>query len=285
MTKICYLIGYPIEHSLSPVMHNTAFKELGIDFSYRAINVESHHLRSFIEETLRRPMVRGANVTIPHKVDVIKFLDEVDPLAKEIGAVNTIVNDEGVLRGFNTDGFGAFRALIEAYGSLKEMKVVLLGAGGATRAISYYLLKEVQSMVILNRTERKALELAKDLRKSLRGFKVEIYGSLLTKARLREELFDADVVINTTPVGMYPNVENTLICKNFLNKKMMVFDVIYNPFETRLILEAKDVGAKTLNGVNMFVYQGSEAFRLWTSRDAPIDIMTQVVIKALEEKG
>ena len=285
MTKICYLIGYPIEHSLSPVMHNTAFKKLGIDFTYNAINVEPHHLGVFIEETLRRPMVRGANVTIPHKVDVIKLVDEVDPLAKEIGAVNTIVNDEGVLRGFNTDGVGAFRALIEAYGSLKEMKVVLLGAGGAARAISYYLLKEVQTMVILNRTERKALVLVKDLKKSLRGLTIEIYGARLSKARLREELFDADVLINTTPVGMYPNVENTLICKNFLNKKMIVFDVIYNPFETRLILEAKDVGAKTLNGVNMFVYQGAEAFKLWTSRDAPIDIMAQVVIKALEEKG
>ncbi len=282
MTKICYLIGYPVEHSLSPVMHNSAFQKLGLDYSYEAIPVEPQCLRAFVEETLRKPKVRGANVTIPHKVEVIKFLDEVDSLAVEIGAVNTIVNDKGVLKGFNTDGIGALRALKEVYGPLEGKKIVLLGSGGAARAIGYYLVREVKAMVILNRTESKALALANDLKRSIFRFPVEILGAGLSEARLIKELRDTDVVINTTPVGMYPNVKNSPIHKSHLNNKMMVFDIVYNPLRTKLIIEATNVGAKTLNGLSMFVYQGAEAFKLWTSRDAPIDLMIQVVSEALE---
>ncbi|MFQ6075476.1 MAG: shikimate dehydrogenase, partial [Candidatus Bathyarchaeia archaeon] len=230
----CYLIGYPVEHSLSPIMHNTAFRRLGIDYRYEAVPVEPEYLGDFVEGTLRKSEVRGANVTIPYKVEVIKYLDEVDQEAAEIGAVNTIVNDEGSLKGYNTDGIGALRALKEAYGELEGRKVVLLGAGGAARAIAYHLVGEVEVLVILNRTEGKALKLMEELRERQRGLRVKVEGAGFSEDRLEEELSDADVVINATSVGMHPNVGQTSIPKELLNDRITVYDIVYNPLWTRL---------------------------------------------------
>lgn len=278
----CYLIGYPVEHSLSPMMHNAAFRRLGIDYRYEAVSVNPKHLGDFVEGSLRRPEVRGVNVTIPHKVEVIRYLDEMDQEAAEIGAVNTIVNDDGVLRGYNTDGVGALRALREAYGELMGRKMVLLGAGGAARAIGYHLAMEVETLVILNRTESRALKLAEELRGGRRGLRARIEGGELSEDRLGEELSDADVVINATPVGMHPNVGQTPVPKELLNDRVTIYDIVYYPLWTRLLLDAKSAGARTIDGGGMFVYQGAEAFRLWTGRDPPTDLMARVVTKALE---
>jgi len=276
MTRRCYLLGSPdaLKHSLSPAMHNAAFHQLSLDYVYEAYD------GGCLEEAvhrLRRPDVRGANVTIPYKVEVIDYLDGLDSLASSIGAVNTIVNDQGVLRGFNTDGTAAVRALKGNYPGLGEAKVVLIGSGGAARALAYCLAEECASLVILNRSPEKAVELAENLAKT----RNTVEGGELTKESLREGLLDAQVLINATPLGMAPFVDKTPVPKHLLRPGILVFDIVYTPLETRLLREAREAGCRTLGGDLMFVYQGAEAFRLWTGIEPPVGVMHKTVLKEL----
>lgn len=273
--RLCAVIGDPIEHSLSPVMHNAAFKTLHLNYVYLAFQVKRGELEEAIN-WIRAIGIHGISVTLPHKVEIIRHLDSVDQFAKVIGAVNTIHNKAGKLIGYNTDGIGALNALKEKVPQLKRKTIVILGAGGAARAIAFTLANEGVNLTILNRTGNKAKRLAKELEKfgTVSGFKLE------TKS-LREALTDADILINTTQVGMSPKENETLVTRNFMKPDLTVFDIVYNPLKTKLLKEAEAAGATTIDGVNMLVYQGAEAFKIWTGRNPPVEVMREAVINEL----
>ena len=281
--KFCYLIGYSIGYSLSPKMHNSAFRELGIDYRYEAVSVEPDRLDDFLNGVLRRSNVRGANVTIPHKITVIRNLDEVDHEAVAIGAVNTIVNDDGILKGYNTDGLGALKALKKSVGELYNKRVVLLGAGGAARAVAYYLAREAKALTILNRNVSKASKIVESLKRITTGQQVEISAAPFDEKNLRMKLRNADILINATPIGMHPNTDKTPIPRHFLHNHLIVFDLVYNPQRTRLLTESEEAGAETISGLEMLVYQGAESFFRWTGKKPSIGLMLRVVKRALEE--
>lgn len=272
----CYLIGYPVGHSMSAVMHNAAFKQHGIPMEYSLKSVEPGMLQEFVQGELRSPRVRGANVTIPHKVEVMKHLDRVDEAARLIGAVNTIVNDDSQLTGYNTDGAGALKAIRQKLPDLEGKTVVILGAGGAARSIAYELSRTVSRLVILNRTAATAEKLAGRVKQTAEST-VE-HGGL---GCLRDVIKEADALINTTSVGMHPDTGQSPVNPALLHQGLLVFDIVYNPVKTRLLRDAEKAGAETLSGVNMLVYQGAEAFRLWTGVDPPEDTMFKAVMEAL----
>jgi len=280
-TRVCGIIGDPVEHSLSPAMHNAAFQKLKLDFVYVAFRVRKDKLREAIVGA-KSLDVRGLNVTMPHKNAVMKHLDEIDPMARSIGAVNTILNDKGKLIGYNTDGIGALKALKENDISLNGKKLLLLGAGGAGKAIAFHAAQEVQELKILNRTTSKAKDLAKVLRKK---FGKKIDGNTLSATTIKKELADADIVVNATSVGMHPKDDQSPIVPSWLRLNLCVMDIVYNPIETKLVKDAKSLGAKVVSGVEMLVYQGAASFEIWTNRPAPVKVMKQAILDKLSELG
>ncbi|MBE9513261.1 MAG: shikimate dehydrogenase [Chloroflexi bacterium] len=279
-TRICGVIGDPIEHTMSPVMHNAAFKELGLDYIYIAFRVRKEELGKAIHG-MTALNIRGLNVTIPHKVAVIPFLDELDPLAQKIGAVNTIVSDDGVLRGYNTDATGFLQALRDKGVEPEGKNIVILGAGGVSRAISFILADRGANLVILNRPLE--LDWAEELAQEIfNTFKKEVNALELDEENLATALEGADVLINATSIGMSPNIDDTLVPAKLLKSSLVVFDVVYNPLKTRLLREAGAAGAKTIGGLDMLVWQGALAFEKWTGQKAPVDLMKKEAIKALE---
>jgi len=271
------VIGDPIEHSLSPHMHNAAFKKLGLNCIYLPFHVKRRNLKSAMMG-MRALNIRGFNVITPHKTAIVKFLDELDEAAQEIGAINTVLNHEGRLVGYNTDGLGAVRALEEQREDPSDKRIVLIGAGGAARAIAFTLAKRARSIFILNRTEHRAVNLAKDIERKL-GKK--ILARSLTGNSLLEALRNADMLINATSVGMYPRTKETVATRKVLHSRMVVFDIVYNPVKTLLLSEAEAAGAKTITGVGMLVHQGAEAFKIWTDHSPPIEVMRRAVMKGL----
>ena len=266
-TNIVGLIGHPVEHSFSPPMHNAAFRQLGMDYAYVAFDVDPNNLKSAIEGA-KSLNIKGFNVTIPHKIEVMKYLDEIDEVAGLIGAVNTI--DFKDMKGYNTDGIGAVKA-IEEVTSIKNKKVVVAGAGGASRAISFYIAKYgAESLVILNRNVEKAENLADDVSNSDLIDDVK-YDSI---SEIKSYLSSADILIDTTPVGMHPNINDKPIASaSDMHEDLVVFDAVYNPNETVLLKEAIKANAKPVYGIKMLLYQGAESFKIWTGHDAPIDAM------------
>jgi len=277
-TRICGIIGDPIEHSMSPVMHNAAFKNKGVDYVYLPFRVKKEELGKAIEG-MRALNIRGLNITIPHKVAVIQFLDELDPLADKIGAVNTIVNNDGVLTGYNTDATGFLQALLERGIEPRGKSVVILGAGGASRAISFILAERGSSLVILNRTRNKAKICADRISEI---FQSEATALKLNRENLAAALSQADILINATSVGMSPNINETPVTSNLLKPSLVVFDIVYNPIKTRLQREAEAAGATVISGLDMLVWQGALAFEKWTGLKAPIRVMREKVIKVLQ---
>ena len=275
-TKVCALIGDPVEHSLSPCIHNAAFQHLKLNYVYVTFKVGLEDLEAAIQG-IRSLKIHGLSVTMPLKVEVIKHLEQLDESAKAVGAVNTILNSRGTLIGYNTDGKGALMALKANNQSPANKKIVILGAGGASRAVSFSVAREAREVVILNRTVERAENLAKELSRRY-GDKVR-YGKLC-KSRVKEELKDADLLINATSLGMRLHEDKTPVNRDLLRPDLPVFDVVYNPRETRLLRESRSVGAKTIEGLNMLVYQGVAAFEIWTGKVAPIDVM----MKAAREK-
>lgn len=274
-TKVFALIGDPVEGSLSPPMHNAAFRHLGLDCVYVALRVPS----SMLKEALlgvRAMGIGGLNVTFPHKTAILPLLDELDPSAEEVGAVNTVKNEGGKLKGFNTDGEGAVRFLRERLGSLKGRRVVLLGAGGAARALAFSLLKEGVELTLLNRTVSKAEGLASELRK--KGGEVKWGG--LERAELREALRSADVLINATPVGMDQR-GGTLVTHELMHPELFVMDLVYHPPETELMKEARRAGAKAENGLGMLLYQAALSFRIFTGKRAPLEVMRRALRRGM----
>ena len=276
-TSLYAIIGNPIDHSLSPVMQNAAFEAVGLDAVYLALRVESSMLRQAIDG-FRAINLSGFNITIPHKVTVMKYLDELDSSAATIGATNTVVNREGKLIGYNTDGTGALEALREAGVDPQGRRVLLLGAGGAARALAFSLAKTAERITILNRTASKAESLAEDVRHTT-GATV-IHGKL-DSSTLGKETASINLLVNTTSVGMNPRSEETPMEARFLRPDMVVFDIVYSPLETRLLREARAVGAKHVGGLMMLVHQGAQAFELWTGKKAPIPTMTEALRSVL----
>ena len=274
-TNVVGLIGHPVEHSFSPPMHNAAFKALNMDYVYTAFDVDPNYLEKAIKGA-QALNIKGFNVTIPHKIEVMKYLSEIDEVAALIGAVNTI--DFKNLKGYNTDGIGAIKA-IEEVTTVKYKDVVIAGAGGASRAISFYLAEYgADSLTILNRNVEKANSLASDVSDSNLIEKVKSDSI----SKISDYLSDADILINTTPVGMHPNVDADPIAScDMMNENLVVFDAVYNPNETVLIKEAIKAGAKPVYGIKMLLYQGAESFEIWTGRKAPIDVMQEALTKTL----
>jgi len=278
-TRVCGIIGDPIEHTMSPVMHNAAFKKLGIDYLYVPFRVKKGELGKAVAG-IRALNIRGLNVTIPHKVDIIPFLDELDPLVEKIGAVNTIVNDDGGLTGYNTDAGGFLQALLEKGIEPEGKNTVVLGAGGASRAISFILAERGAHLVILNR--QLELDWAEELAHRIsQVFKKEVKALELNEENLAKVLEKADVLINATSVGMSPNIDETPVPARLLRPELTIFDIVYNPVKTRLLREAEAAGAQTIGGLDMLVWQGALAFEKWTGQEAPFDLMKREAIKAL----
>ena len=278
-TKIYGLIGNPVEHSVSPSMHNAAFGKMGLDCAYIPFRVEKESLAAAIN-AVKALNMGGLNVTIPHKVAVIPFLDELEPLAQKIGAVNTIINDDGNLKGYNTDAGGFLNALLQKGVEPRAKKAVVIGAGGASRAISFTLMEMGAEIVILNRRQEIgwAVELAAAISDS---FKKEVKALELNNDNLTAALDSADILVNATSVGMSPDANQSPVPSMLLKAQLVVFDAVYNPLKTRLLAEAESSGALTVSGIDMLVWQGALAFELWTGVKAPIDIMKASVLKAL----
>ena len=226
--------------------------------------------------------IRGLNVTMPHKGEVSKYLDEVDSTAKLLGSVNTIRNDHGRLSGFSVDGIGALQALQKNGVSLNGKKLLLLGGGGAARAIAFAVAKEVDELVVLNRTPAKTKKLAEVLNRTLKK-KVEV--DSLSPEGIKANLRDADILVNATSVGMRPQIDQSLVQPQWLKPDLAVMDIIYDPLETKLVKDAKAAGARVIGGVEMLIYQGAASFEIWTDRSAPVEAMRKAVLNELSGAG
>ncbi len=266
-TQIYGILGRPVAHSLSPAMHNAAFKELGINAVYVAFPVAD--LASAVAG-LRGLMIRGASVTIPFKEDIIPLLDEIDPQAVKIGAVNTVVNRNGLLTGYNTDWLGALRALEEKT-DIAGKRALILGAGGASRAIAFGILEKGGQAAVTDLEMDKALALARQL-----------WVEVIAPDHLGQ--YPADILINATPVGMEPQSGDIPIDPNHLPRFQVVMDIVYKPLKTRLLQEAEARGCQVIDGLRMLIHQATEQFTLWTGRPAPLEIMASTAYGILSEE-
>jgi shikimate dehydrogenase len=264
-TALYGIIGHPVKHSLSPLIQNLAFKQLGINAVYLAFEVTD--LTSALAG-VRALGIKGLSVTIPHKVDIIPLLDEIDIMSKNIGAVNTVVNKEGRLLGTNTDWLGAILAIKEK-GKIAGKDYLILGAGGAARAVAFGLKKEGAEVIIANRTYEKGKALAEEI-----GAKVIAW----------EEISEIKAygLVNTTPVGMWPETEKSPLPEGALSNFSLVMDAVYRPLETKLLRQAKKAGCICVDGLKMLIYQGAEQFRLWTGQEPPVEKMFKAAKAFLE---
>jgi shikimate dehydrogenase len=273
-TRLCALIGNPVEHSLSPAIHNAAFQHLGLNFVYVAFKVED------VDGALRgiRALTgfRGVSVTIPHKVAVLPHLDEVAPTARNIGAVNTIVADRGRLTGHNTDASGALAALRAGNAPVDGARVLVLGSGGAARAIAFALCMDakVSAVTILAVVDPERDRLVRDLHEKTGA---SVSGFPLNPETLARHIPEAQTMIHCTPVGMSPNVEETCVPASLLAPHLTVMDIVYNPLKTRLLADARRAGCRTVRGLEMFLHQAAGQFELWTQQPAPVDVMRSVL--------
>ena len=275
------IFGYPIGHSLSPLMQNTAFAYHGIDAVYLPFAVHPEHLETAVK-ALRALAIRGVNVTIPHKQTVMPWLDELAPEARLIGAVNTIHFKEGRLIGYNTDGIGFVRSLEEGGAQVTGQRVLLLGAGGAARAIAVQLcLSGVQQLYVANRTRARAEELATSLKQSIRHTHIRVIA--MEEHALTACLPELDIVVNATSVGMRPH-DPELLPATCLLPRHLVCDIVYHAQETPLLRAAKQQGARAVDGLGMLIHQGAEAFEIWTGRSFPISLIRAKLLEALAKR-
>jgi len=273
-TQLYGVIGNPVEHSLSPAIHNAAFRKLGLNCVYLAWKVEA--IGEAIKGLRALGNFRGASVTIPHKVSAMPFLDHVETTARQIGAINTIVAEKGRLTGYNTDATGALRALKEGGVVLKERHVVILGSGGAARAIAFALAAEsgADKLTLLGVDDKERTALAAEAR-SKTALTVEDFH--LDEATLGRTLPEAQVLIHCTPIGMFPKVGATCVPASLLHAGLAVMDIVYNPRETQLLKDATRAGCKTIPGLEMFLNQAVTQFELWTNQPAPVEVMRTVL--------
>ena len=269
-TQLCAVIGNPVEHSLSPLIHNAAFDAAGLNYVYVAFRVEDvagclagmRALRGF----------RGMSVTIPHKIAVMDYLDEIDPMAVKVGSVNTIVNEGGRLLGSTTDGVGTLRAFADAGVDLAGRRALFVGSGGAVRSVAFAMVEQagVAQVTILGRTPSRVDALVDDLAAKTGG---NVRGGSLADD-LADAMAEHDVVVQGTPVGMYPErMDETLAPRRLLRREHVVFDMVYLPHKTRLIREAEAVGCRTVLGIEMLLHQAAVQFETWTGAPAPLAAM------------
>lgn len=262
------VIGHPISHSLSPVMHNANFSKLGLDYTYEALDIpiEDFHL---IKEIITEKGLNGFNITIPHKERILPYLDEIDEQSKTVGAVNTVLIKDGKWIGYNTDGIGYVTGLRQVYDDLESAYILILGAGGASKGIANELVKFVNpKLTVANRTMSR-----------FNDWNLDINAISLEDA---ESYLDAfDIIINTTPAGMAENKESVLNLKN-LNTNALVSDIVYIPYKTPILEAAENKGNPIYNGLDMFVYQGAESFKIWTNQMPDIQTMKQTVLDKLK---
>lgn len=277
-TRICAVIGNPVEHSLSPAIHNAAFAELGLDYVYVAFRVED--LPSALAGMRALENFRGMSVTIPHKIEVMNYVDEMPEVDRRIGSINTVINDGGRLRGLGTDGPGALRALEGAGVDLQGKSVVMLGAGGAARAIAFTLAERAEpgGITILDIDGNILEGLASDL---VRGTGRKIEARLMSHDSLGAAMKGADLIVNCTPVGMHPKTDASPVPADLFRPGQVVFDIVYTPLETRLLREAGERGLQTVSGVDMFIYQAVLQFEEFTGSGAPEEVMRRVVMEHL----
>ncbi|MEW6556459.1 MAG: shikimate dehydrogenase [Elusimicrobiota bacterium] len=274
--KILGIFGWPIEHSLSPAMHNAAIKKMGLDYVYIPFNIKPSQLKTAVE-SIRVLNIAGVNITIPHKENVIKFLDKISDEAKKIGAVNTIVNRNGFLSGYNTDHYGFVKS-IEGKTTVKNKTVFMLGCGGVAKAIAYALIKSgIKKLVVSDIIKQR---MKKFVSKCLHfcNTQCKLLGIEVNKSS--HHILQSDIFINATPIGM-DKKDASPINKKLLRKDMFVYDVIYNR-QTQLIKDAKKVGAPFSDGLDMLIYQGMKSFELWTGKKPPIEIMRQVITTKIQ---
>jgi shikimate dehydrogenase len=273
-TQLCGLVGYPVAHSLSPAIHNAAFHQLGLNFVYLAFPVQD--LEGAIRGIRALGHIRGLSVTIPHKVAILPFLDSVDTTAKFIGSVNTVIQDRGMLVGSNTDASGAIQALQQGGVERSGQRVVILGSGGAARAIAFGLCVEgkIEHLTILGIDDKERDMLAGELRAKT---PIPLDNASLTPESLQSALAHAQLLIHCTPMGMHPKIEESCVPKHLLHQDLTVMDIVYNPLNTRLIQDAQAAGCRTIQGIEMFLHQAIGQFELWTGESAPIDVMRNVL--------
>lgn len=276
-TQLTGLLGSPVSHSISPMMHNEAFRQLNLDYVYLAFDVEIEHMESAVNG-LRALNVRGFNVTMPGKNIMPSLCDKLTPAAEICGAVNTVVNDNGILTGYTTDGTGYMRAVQDAGHNIIGKKMTLLGAGGAATAIFVQAALDGVSEISIFNNRSKNFERAKNMIDKLTertSCKIKLFDYEDTSV-LRREIMDSAILVNGTSVGMAPDTNQSIItdCTMF-HKDLIVSDIIYNPRETMLMKLAKEAGCQTFNGLYMLLYQGAEAFKLWTGKDMPIDVIKE----------
>jgi shikimate dehydrogenase len=290
VTQFIGLIGYPLKHSISPDFQQAALAYHKLDMRYEAWEVRAEDLPATVNK-LRQPQNLGANITVPYKEMVIGLIDEVDEFARIIGAVNTVVNRSGRLKGFNTDSSGFLKALREDAGfEPSEKKVLILGAGGAARAIGFSLVQEKVGTLVFTDLY---LEKAKNLAGALVKFaadsqaKINIEAVQLSNANLAKLAVQCQLIVNCTTVGMKYSPEESLspLTSDLIPRDALVFDLVYNPSQTPLLRMAEAAGARTIGGLPMLVYQGAASFKLWTGREAPLDIMCIAARKALAGTG
>jgi shikimate dehydrogenase len=279
-TKLVGLVGYPVEHSLSPAMHNRAFAALSLNWYYVPLPVEPERLGEAIAG-LRALGFVGANVTVPHKEAVMSYLDEVAPATQAIGAVNTIVVHEGRSIGYNTDWQGFLTALSEGGFDPQGKRAVVLGAGGAARAVVYALAHAGAQVAVLNRTPARAEALVQDF-VLLFPSSPPLFFLPLTLQTLKEQTAEAHLLVNATPVGMWPEVDQSIWPEGLpFPAHLVVFDLVYNPRQTKLLRQARRAGAEVIGGLGMLVHQGAAAFELWTREKAPVEMMYKAAREAL----
>ncbi len=277
-TRVVGLLGWPVEHSMSPAMHNAAFRETMLDYTYVPFAVKPDDLQQAVA-AIRALNLAGANVTIPHKVAVMQYLDDIDEGARRIGAVNTIVNVQGRLIGYNTDGMGFIRSLKEQAVVITDAKVVLLGAGGAARAVVDALLSaKAEFVTIAARSGVKASDLASHYVKS------SVSGMDWCSEEFNQKLADCNIIINATPLGMAPHSEEMPpVIWSSLAPNAVVCDLIYNPLTTRFLQQAKERGHKIVTGEGMLAGQGALAFQIWTNVPAPYEVMAKNLLQQIRD--
>ncbi len=273
-TKVICLIGNPVEHSMSPLLHNTISRELGMDLAYTAFKVENNELCEAVKG-LKALNVIGFNVTVPYKKEIMKFLDENSKNALLVGAVNTVKIMDGRLYGYNTDADGFLRSYKDETGEGLNLKnVVILGAGGASRAVAVKAAMDgAKEIHIINRTQSKAEEIAEVINNNLRKC---AYSLSSENPEISELISTADVIINCTSLGMYPEIDKSPLADGLFNNRQVVCDIIYNPAKTKLLSDAEKAGAKIMNGMGMLFFQGISAYEIWTGVKISDDMLAEL---------
>ncbi len=269
--KTFAVIGDPIDHTLSPIIHNAAFKNLKMNCNYIAYKIKKQELESGIR-SLKSIQISGFNVTIPHKITILNYLDELDNDCHKTGAANTIVNNNGVLKGYNTDIFGFIEPLKKRNISMNDYVILLIGAGGVARAVIAACSKEhVRNIIVANNDPKRAKQISK-LSQSV-GMNVKT----IHISEINEHEYDYDLIVNATPLGL--NNELSLISDTIIKKNTIVYDLVYRPMHTNLVKQAQKQNAVIIYGYEMLLYQAARSFELWHNRTAPLDVMKQAMLR------